>query len=270
MERHCAAPASGAAALRYGDPAAAADAAAELESLGYSALWVPDVGGDVFGAVENLLGATTTDDHRHRHPQPLDALAGGDRRAHAGLTGRARRPLPRRHRRQPRPAHRPCRRPGATDARWQQMVAYLDALDAADPPSGPNDRVLAALGPKMLELARDRTAGVHPYLVTPEHTATARGGARRRRRWSRRSRPSCWRPTRPRPATIARLHLRRLPRPAELRQQLAAPRLHRGRHRRRRQRPPGRRARRVGRRGHASPRACRSTATPAPTTCACR
>ena len=48
------------AAPRYGDPAAAADAAAELEELGYRALWVPDVGGDVFGAVGNLLAATTT------------------------------------------------------------------------------------------------------------------------------------------------------------------------------------------------------------------
>jgi probable F420-dependent oxidoreductase len=33
---------------------------------------------------------------------------------------------------------------------------------------------LAALGPKMVELARDRTAGAHPYLITPEHTAQAR------------------------------------------------------------------------------------------------
>ena len=41
----------------------------------------------------------------------------------------------------------------------------------------PDDRVLAALGPKMLELARDRAAGAHPYLVTPEHTAVAREAA---------------------------------------------------------------------------------------------
>ena len=47
-------------ALRHGDAAEIAAAAAELESLGYSALWIPDVGGDVFGAVGNLLGATTT------------------------------------------------------------------------------------------------------------------------------------------------------------------------------------------------------------------
>src|SRR3954467_2923822 len=47
-------------ALRYGDSAAAADLASELEALGYNALWIPDVGGDVFGAVENLLAATKT------------------------------------------------------------------------------------------------------------------------------------------------------------------------------------------------------------------
>jgi probable F420-dependent oxidoreductase len=59
----------------------------------------------------------------------------------------------------------------------ETMSAYLDELDAATyfgadavlPPV-----VLAALGPKMLGMARDRTAGAHPYLVTPEHTRTAR------------------------------------------------------------------------------------------------
>jgi probable F420-dependent oxidoreductase len=52
------------------------------------------------------------------------------------------------------------------------LVAYLDALDAAGVPA--NRRVLAALGPKLLELSRDRAAGAVPYLVTPEHTAQAR------------------------------------------------------------------------------------------------
>ncbi len=57
------------------------------------------------------------------------------------------------------------------------MREYLDAMDgapflAAGGASPP--RVLAALGPRMLELARDRADGAHPYLVTPEHTATAR------------------------------------------------------------------------------------------------
>ena len=60
------------------------------------------------------------------------------------------------------------RRPVATTR------AYLDALDAAADPLPPGDRVLAALGPKMLDLARTRAGGTHPYLVTPVHTATAR------------------------------------------------------------------------------------------------
>jgi probable F420-dependent oxidoreductase len=52
------------------------------------------------------------------------------------------------------------------------MRAYLDGLDANGIPM--EHRCIAALGPKMLELARDRTAGSHPYLVPPEHTAQAR------------------------------------------------------------------------------------------------
>ena len=46
--------------LRYGDEGEKRDAAAELEDLGYTALWIPDVGGDVFGALRTLLDATTT------------------------------------------------------------------------------------------------------------------------------------------------------------------------------------------------------------------
>lgn len=55
---------------------------------------------------------------------------------------------------------------------YAAMVGYLDALDAAGQPAG--RRVLAALGPRMLGLARDRAAGAHPYLVTTGHTARAR------------------------------------------------------------------------------------------------
>lgn len=58
------------------------------------------------------------------------------------------------------------------------MRAYLDAMDAAmfmavQPPAPP-PRVLAALGPRMLELAAERADGAHTYNVTPEHTADAR------------------------------------------------------------------------------------------------
>jgi probable F420-dependent oxidoreductase len=60
------------------------------------------------------------------------------------------------------------------------MTAYLDGMAAASEGYGgpradpPVPVVLAALRPKMVELARDRTAGAHPYLVTPEHTARTR------------------------------------------------------------------------------------------------
>lgn len=50
-------------------------------------------------------------------------------------------------------------------------MSYLDALDEGGVPV--QRRVLAALGPKVLALAADRTAGAHPYLTTPEHTRTA-------------------------------------------------------------------------------------------------
>lgn len=62
-----------------------------------------------------------------------------------------------------------CQRPYST------MVEYLDALDAAAPSVPADRRVLAALGPKVLGLARDRAAGAHPYLVTPEYIEQARG-----------------------------------------------------------------------------------------------
>ncbi|MFE4408145.1 LLM class F420-dependent oxidoreductase [Streptomyces sp. NPDC056821] len=61
---------------------------------------------------------------------------------------------------------------------YSAMVGYLDRLDDLDRsgeggvPAG--RRVLAALGPRMLRLARDRAAGTIPYLVTPDHTAQAR------------------------------------------------------------------------------------------------
>ncbi len=57
---------------------------------------------------------------------------------------------------------------------YRRMVEYLDALDALDAPVHRDRRVLAALGPRMLELAADRALGAHPYLVPVEHTERAR------------------------------------------------------------------------------------------------
>lgn len=55
---------------------------------------------------------------------------------------------------------------------YATIVDYLDALDAADVPV--SGRLLAALGPKVLKLSAERSAGAHPYLTTPEHTRQAR------------------------------------------------------------------------------------------------
>jgi len=153
-----------AVALRYGDPGEIAEAAAELESLGYTALWIPDFGDDVFGALDRLLAATSTMTVAtgvmniwRQTPEATNAWWAGlsaDQQARVLLgLGVSHRPL----------IGETWGRPLAT------MRAFLDALTVPR-----EHRCLAALGPKMLELARDRTAGSHPYLVTPEHTAAAR------------------------------------------------------------------------------------------------
>lgn len=162
-----------AAGLRWGDPAAAVEAAAELESLGYTALWIPDAGGDVFGAVEQLLDATSSVPiatgilNLWMHT-PEETAAGHARLAESHgnrfLVGIG-------------VSHAPminAETPGRYTRPIASTRAFLDALDAAPTPLAPKDRVLAALGPKMLELAGNRTAGTHPYNVPPEHTALAR------------------------------------------------------------------------------------------------
>lgn len=54
------------------------------------------------------------------------------------------------------------------------MRAFFDGLDAADEPVPRDERIAAALGPKMLDLAAARSLGTHPYFTPPEHTRFAR------------------------------------------------------------------------------------------------
>src|SRR4051812_1356203 len=54
------------------------------------------------------------------------------------------------------------------------MREFLDGLDAAETPVPKDERILAALGPKMLDLARDRSLGTHPYFIDAQHTRFAR------------------------------------------------------------------------------------------------
>lgn len=161
------------APLRYGDAGQAAEAAAELEELGYTALWIPDVGGPVLDSVENLLNATKTATiatgilNLWMH-EPAEVAA-----AHARLTAAH----GRRFLLGIGVSHAPLidsKAPGTYRKPLAATAAFLDGLDSAEQPVAAADRVLAALGPKMLRLAADRSRGAHPYLVTPEHTATAR------------------------------------------------------------------------------------------------
>ena len=61
---------------------------------------------------------------------------------------------------------------GEYQSPYDKIVEYFDQLDDAGMPA--ERRILAALGPKVLELSAARAAGAHPYLTTPEHTAFAR------------------------------------------------------------------------------------------------
>jgi probable F420-dependent oxidoreductase len=160
-------------------PAADAIALAQrIESMGYSTLWLPETAGkDPFVLIamlaantETLRFATGIANIFHRHPGVMKQAAmtlaeqSGGRFllgigvSHGSMVAGLRgldysKPL-------------------------SSMSTYLDGYDAspymAFPPAEPPKRVLAALGPKMLELARDKADGAHPYWTTPEHTALAR------------------------------------------------------------------------------------------------
>ncbi len=158
--------------LRFqSDRSAARDAAQELEELGYGALFIPDVGGDVLGAVDELLTATsrivvaTGIINIWMHDAAAIAAGvsrlDGEERMLAGLgVGHA--------------ANVDVGAPGRYVRPLSKLRGYLDELDEARPPLPAPNRILAALGPRMLELSRDRAGGAHPYLVPSEHTALAR------------------------------------------------------------------------------------------------
>ena len=162
------------AGLSARDPGAARDAVAELEDLGYTSVWMPGAAAGILDRVELLLGATTrvvvaTGVLSIWVADPADVAA-----VHARL--------------QAAHGHRFLLGLGVSHAAlvealpggptWDQplgrMGAFLDALDAQPQPVTPDERVLAALGPRMLELAATRSAGAHPYNVPAEHTAAAR------------------------------------------------------------------------------------------------
>jgi probable F420-dependent oxidoreductase len=156
----------------------AAEAAGRIESLGYSTLWLPDtIGRDPFAHIAWLASQTTTLQYAtgianifHRHPGPMKQAAntlaeqtGGRFVLGLGVS------------------HGPMvagLRGLDYSKPLTKMQDYLAAMET-QPYRGiaPEDEplvLLAALGPKMLELSASAADGAHPYWTTPEHTAMAR------------------------------------------------------------------------------------------------
>lgn len=154
--------------LRFGDAAEGQKAMTELDELGFGAIWIPGgFGGDILDAVDRGLAATKkaviatgiiniwkhepseiggwwrglSDDHQSRVMLGLGV-------SHGPMIG----------------------------ADYQKPLAKMESfLDGLDQEGIPWDRMcIAALAPKMLELSGKRTAGTHPYLVTPAHSAISR------------------------------------------------------------------------------------------------
>ncbi len=160
--------------LRYGEAERSVEAAAELEALGYGAVWMP--GGaarDYFPLARKMVGAThgltvasgilsvwtnSPDDVAEAHTRM--------RRDHPGRTLLG---LGVSH------AHLV---EAQTGQRYEHPLAvmrsYLGDLAATGRPVPRDELVLAALGPRMLALSRDRSLGAHPYFVSPDHTRMAR------------------------------------------------------------------------------------------------
>ena len=158
---------------------AAAEAASRIEALGYSALWVPEtVGRDPFVHASWLLAntsklviATGIANIYHREPgvmmQAQKTLAEQSGNRFVLGMGVSHKPLVEGLRGLNYGAPVPTMR-----GYLEKMAAspYTAVAPSEEPPT-----VIAALGPQMLKLARDKCTGAHPYFVSPDHTAMARG-----------------------------------------------------------------------------------------------
>lgn len=144
----------------------AGEAAKLVEQLGYGAWWVggsphvPDVHA-VLEATSTLVAATGILNVWANDPAEA---AGADATVRADFPERFMLGIGIGH----REATSDYRKPLAT------MRDFLDGLDASESPPPVGERCLAALGPKMLHLAAERTAGTHSYFVPVEHTRAAR------------------------------------------------------------------------------------------------
>jgi probable F420-dependent oxidoreductase len=140
--------------------------AVEIEKLGYGAVWVGGSPSADLSFVEPILEQTETLQIAtgivNIWSAPADTVAESYHRIEKAYPGRFLLGVGVGHSEHTQEYQKP----------YSALVEYLDVLDAATVPT--SRRVIAALGPKVLMLARNRSAGAHPYLTTPEHTAQAR------------------------------------------------------------------------------------------------
>jgi probable F420-dependent oxidoreductase len=159
--------------------ARAQELAAELEELGYGAIWVPEaVSREAVANSALILSATS----RITVCTGIASIWARDPMAMAQAHKTLTEAFPDRFLLGLGVSHEPMvegLRHQNYDRPYSAMKAYLDAMDAAPffgvPPTAELQRVLAALGPKMLALSAERARGAHPYFVPVEHTAEARG-----------------------------------------------------------------------------------------------
>jgi probable F420-dependent oxidoreductase len=160
--------------LSRSDPHVTVRGAVELEQLGFKALWLPGgLDSGVMDLVGRVLAGTThivvTTAIVSVWAIDAEALAARHATLRAEYGDRFVLGLGVSHAPLVALSGRTYSRPLAT------MREYLDALDRSPVPMAQDERLLAAQGPRMLELARDRSLGAHPFIVTPEHTRLARG-----------------------------------------------------------------------------------------------
>ncbi|MFC9691972.1 LLM class F420-dependent oxidoreductase [Kribbella sp. NPDC056951] len=140
--------------------------AAGLEQAGYGALWLGVSPGAGLRDAEVLLAATNSvavgTSVVNMWKSPAEEVAASYHRLEESAPGRFLLGVGIGHR----------ERTAEYKSPYETIVSYLDELDDAKVPA--DRRALAALGPKVLQLAGSRTAGALPYLTTPEHTREAR------------------------------------------------------------------------------------------------
>lgn len=154
-----------------GDPAEAGETAAELEELGYGSVWLGGAAGNLEVPARLLVGTrrlTVATGIVNVWTEPMDTVAAGYAQVAAEYPDRFLLGLGAGHAANVEPTGQRYERP------YSKLVETLDRLDAATPPVPKDGRALAALGPRVLALAGERTAGAHPYLTTPDHTHAAR------------------------------------------------------------------------------------------------